>query len=229
MVPTLVLLPGLDGTGDLFAPLVEALGPDVPTITVRYPDQPLDYPAHEAIARAALPSVRPFVVLGESFSGPIAISLAAQAPPGLRGYILCCSFVRSPRPVLKLLRPLLAFVPPQRVPDAVATYFLMGRFVTPRLRQMHAQTLRRVSPRVLVTRLAAIAGVDVLAKLQHLALPGLYLRATEDRLVPKSAATLFSRRASNARVEDIQGPHFLLQSRPAPAAEAIRKFVSEVA
>jgi hypothetical protein len=34
---TLVLLPGLDGTGDLFAPVVDALGPNVPTQIVRYP------------------------------------------------------------------------------------------------------------------------------------------------------------------------------------------------
>jgi pimeloyl-ACP methyl ester carboxylesterase len=229
MVPTLVLLPGMDGTGDLFTPLIEALGPDFPSITVRYPDQPLDYVAHEAVARAALPSARPFILLGESFSGPIAISIAARAPPGLRGYILCCSFVRSPRPVLKLLRPLLTLVQPQRVPDAVATYFLMGRFVTPRLRQMHAQILRRVSPRALAARLGAIASIDVQTKLRNIELPALYLRASEDRLVPKSAGTLFSRLSSNARVVDIEGPHFLLQSRPAPAAKAIREFASRVA
>jgi pimeloyl-[acyl-carrier protein] methyl ester esterase len=229
MVPTLVLLPGMDGTGDLFAPLIEALGPDVPSITVRYPDRPLDYGAHEAIARAALPATQPFVLLGESFSGPIAISIAAEAPPGLRGYILCCSFVRSPRPVLRLFRPLLTLVPLQGVPEVVATHFLMGRFATPRLRQMHAQTLRRVSPRVLAARLGAIASVDVQSKLRRVTLPGLYLRATEDRLVPHSAATLFARLSSKARVVDIEGPHFLLQSRPVPAARAIREFASGVA
>jgi pimeloyl-[acyl-carrier protein] methyl ester esterase len=229
MVPTLVLLPGMDGTGDLFDPLIEALGPDVPSITVRYPDQPLDYVAHEAIARAALPSTQPFVLLGESFSGPIAISIAAQAPPGLRGYILCCSFVRSPRPVLKLFRPLLTLVPPQRVPEVVTSHFLMGRFASPQLRQLHAQTLRRVSPRVLMARLGAIANVDVQSKLRRVALPGLYLRATEDRLVPNLAATLFARISSNGRVVDIEGPHLLLQSRPAPAAQVIREFASEVA
>jgi pimeloyl-ACP methyl ester carboxylesterase len=228
-MPTLVLLPGMDGTGDLFAPLIEALGPDVASITVRYPDQPLDFVAHEAIARAALPSTKPFVLLGESFSGPIAISIAAQAPSGLRGYILCCSFVRSPRPVLRLLRPLLTLVPPQRLPEVIATHFLLGRFASPRLRQMHAQTLRRVSPRVLAARLGAVASVDVQSKLRRVPLPGLYLRATEDRLVPNSAATLFARLSSNARVVDIEGPHFLLQSRPAPAAQAIREFASEVA
>ena len=36
MVPHLVLLPGLDGTGELFAPLVKAFGDDVTSSVVRY-------------------------------------------------------------------------------------------------------------------------------------------------------------------------------------------------
>ena len=34
--PTLVLLPGLDGTGTLFAPFLEARGADIPTVVERY-------------------------------------------------------------------------------------------------------------------------------------------------------------------------------------------------
>jgi pimeloyl-[acyl-carrier protein] methyl ester esterase len=68
---TLVLLPGLDGTGDLFAPVVDALGPSVPTQIVRYPlSDASDYATCEAIARAALPTDGPYVLLGESFFGP---------------------------------------------------------------------------------------------------------------------------------------------------------------
>jgi pimeloyl-ACP methyl ester carboxylesterase len=228
MAPTVVLLPGMDGTGDLFAPLVATLNP-VPAVAVRYPDQPLDYAAHEAVARAALPDDRPFLLLGESFSGPIAVSIAAGAPPGLRGIILCCSFVSSPHPILRLIRPLLGLVPPQRVPEAIAARVLMGRFGSPELRRMHALALRSVSPRALTARLVAIATVDVRSELRHVKVPALYLRATEDRLVPRSSAKLFTRLVPGARVVDIEGPHFLLQSRPAEAAQAIREFASHVA
>ena len=102
----LVLLPGLDGTGDLFAPVVDALGPNVPTQIVRYPlSHASDYPTCEAVARGALPTDCPYVLLGESFSGPIAVSIAAAAPPGLRGLILCSTFVCNPQPCLRPLRP----------------------------------------------------------------------------------------------------------------------------
>jgi len=70
---TVVLLPGLDGSGDQFAPLIDALGSEVPTLTVRYPNAPLDYEALQNIVATVLPRDRSYVILGESFSGPIAL------------------------------------------------------------------------------------------------------------------------------------------------------------
>ena len=54
----LVLLPGMDGTGDLFAPLLSALSPALRTIVIRYPsDRPLGYAELEAHARRARTSL----------------------------------------------------------------------------------------------------------------------------------------------------------------------------
>ena len=75
---TLVLLPGMDGTGQLFAPFLAALGPEFRTRVVSYPvDQPLGYAELELLARAAIPARGPYVILGESFSGPIASMISA--------------------------------------------------------------------------------------------------------------------------------------------------------
>jgi len=58
--PTLVLLPGLDGTGKLFAGFAEVLRPNFPSLIVSYPtDQALGYDELEARVLAALPSVPP--------------------------------------------------------------------------------------------------------------------------------------------------------------------------
>jgi pimeloyl-ACP methyl ester carboxylesterase len=219
----------MDGTGDLFEPLVSALGPEVEVIVVRYPDEPLDYRAHEAVAWSALPKNRPYLVVGESFSGPVAVAIAARQPPGLLGYVLASSFVVRPSSVLAVLEPLLKFLSLHRVPTPVVDYFLMGRFASPELRAMYARALTRVSPRTLVARLRAIARVDVRTMFSRVAVPGLYLRATEDRLVSKASARLFERLASRARVVDIVAPHFLLQSNPVAAAQAIKEFAGEVA
>jgi pimeloyl-ACP methyl ester carboxylesterase len=141
---TLVLLPGLDGTGDLFAPVVNALGPSVPTQIVRYPlSDASDYATCEAIARASLPTDRSYVLLGESFSGPIAVSIAATAPPRLGGLILCSTFVCNPQPYLRPLRPLLSILPVHSAPLCVSRFLILGGFATPALRNLHQQTLRQ--------------------------------------------------------------------------------------
>ena len=76
---TLILLPGMDGSGQLFAPFIAALGDGFNVKVVRYPvDLPLGYDGLEQIARAAIPPEGAVVLLGESFSGPIAVSLAAS-------------------------------------------------------------------------------------------------------------------------------------------------------
>ena len=104
--PVLVLLPGLDGTGILFRQFVEAIGASVDTQTVAYPaDQPLGYAELETLVREALPRDRPYVVLGESFSGPVAIRLAAKPPAGLVGLILCVTFAKNPYPLFGWVGP----------------------------------------------------------------------------------------------------------------------------
>ena len=117
---TLVLLPGMDGTGELFAPFVAALGPDQAVTVVRYPAEPaLGYAELESFARAALPADRPFVLVGESFSGPIAIRIAADPPPNLVGVVLSTTFARAPLPgpsVLALLAPLMRLAPVRAAP-----------------------------------------------------------------------------------------------------------------
>src|SRR5690349_8746161 len=94
-----VLLPGMDGTGTLFAPFITALEDAASIKIITYPtDQPLGYAALECLIRDQLPANEPFVLVAESFSGPIAIALAATPPAGLLGVVLCCSFTRNPRP-----------------------------------------------------------------------------------------------------------------------------------
>ena len=224
---TLVLLPGMDGTGELFAPLTDILR-QIPTQVVRYPDVPLDYREHEEFVRAQLPRTGAFVVLGESFSGPIAVSLAAAPPGGMRGYVLCASFIRCPRTLLRVLRPLIGLISVNRVHPLLAQYLLMGGGGSPTLVEAHQAALRGVSNAALAARLHAISRIDVSDRLARVRLPGLFLRATHDCLIPKAAARQFSQIATNARVVDIAGAHMLVQTNPTAAAQALRVFLDEV-
>ncbi|NBF08032.1 alpha/beta fold hydrolase [Pseudomonas sp. Fl4BN1] len=227
--PTLILLPGMDGTGSLFEPLLQALDPAWPVQIVRYPsDQPLDYPALIARVMAQLPTDRPFVLLGESFSGPVAVSVAAKCPSGLMGLVLCSSFVCNPRPGLAPLSPLLKFLPLQRLPFWPMDALLLGGFSTPTLRTALAAAIAQVQPQVLQARLQAVIAVDVRQALATLELPLLYLRARRDRLVPSSASALVLHLRQDARVVAIDAPHCLLQAAPVEAALHLQQFMQRL-
>ncbi len=224
---TLVLLPGLDGTGLLFASFIAALGADMKTVVVRYPtDRALDYRELETIARSCLPADEDYFLLGESFSGPIAISIAASRPAGLLGLVLCCSFARNPRPSLLPLRPLLPLVPVAALPLGLLSHFVLGRFSSSALRRGLAESLAPVSPGALRTRAQAVLSVDVSASLAGFALPLLYLRAAEDRVVPASASRALGNLVPHARIVEFPAPHFLLQVLPTEAADCVREFMA---
>src|SRR5689334_21645025 len=101
----IVLLPSMDGTGELFAEfrLMKPAGFEVSVIEL--PEEPLSYADLERLIEPRLSQDEPFVLLGESFSGPLAIRLAAKRPPNLRGLILCNSFVSAPRAAIWRILP----------------------------------------------------------------------------------------------------------------------------
>jgi pimeloyl-ACP methyl ester carboxylesterase len=222
----LVLLPGLDGTGLLFANFAASFASHVKIIVVSYPtDAALGYSELEPIARAFLPKDQPFFLLGESFSGPIAISIAASHPPGLLGLVLCCSFARSPRPSLSVFRPLLSLAPVAALPLALLSFLVLGRFSSTALRRSLAESLAQVSPSALRARARAVLSIDVSASLSSVDVPVLYLRASKDRLVPESAPQTVVALSPDTKVVEFSAPHFLLQVLPSQAAATVREFM----
>lgn len=225
----LVILPGLDGTGTQHAPFIDALG-DVPgaVTVVRYPrDQALDYKGLEALARAALPVDVPFVLLGESFSGPIAISIAADPPPNMRGLVLSTTFARAPVPVLS---PFAAWLPPvsaRRVPMNLLSWLLLGRWATPDVTAALRCALSSVPSATLRHRAALTLAVDVSPLLQRITLPVLYLRARGDRLIRPAAGREITAAIRGASLLQIEGPHLLLQACPQQSAQAVAAFLAQ--
>ena len=221
---TLVLLPGMDGTGDLFEPFIVALGGEFIVKRVVYPNVVISHLELESVARSMIPQ-GPYILIGESFSGPIAILLAASALSQLRGLILCCTFARNPRPMFSGLRQLINFLPLALAPVAVVARVLLGRFSTPALELTLAQALAQVSGPVLRSRLQDVLVVDVSEKLSAITVPVLYLRASQDTLVPSSASELLVRLNSRVEIVEINAPHFLLQAAPVKAAKVVASFV----
>lgn len=228
----LVLLPGMDGTGDLFSPLLKALAPSLQVEVVRYPgNEALGYEELQKLVQTRL-TPAPFVLLGESFSGPLAISIAAARPAGLRGLILSCTFAKTPRPALAFLssvadNPLFRKIPPHALTRVVAP-FLLGGFASSARRLMLEQALRQLSPQTMIRRMQEVLRVDVRDKLKQIDVPVMYLQAKQDRVVPGSAAESLKQNLPSMEIVRLDGPHCLLQASAAPAALAIQAFCDKL-
>lgn len=219
----------MDGTGEFFAEFIAALPRGVESIVVKYPvDRALSYVELEELVRASLPVERPFILLGESFSGPIAVSLAATKPVGLCGLVLVCSFVRSPLPVPTVLASVISRFPVGLVPISIAAAILLGRYASQTLRARLAAAIAKVSPAVWRTRLRAVLSIDVGAHLLNINVPVIYLRAANDRVVSRRASELIGTLLPSVKFVELAAPHFMLQAKPVESAACVGAFAREV-
>ena len=223
----IVLLPGMDGSGKLFDDFVLSLGSKA--IVVSYPrDRPLSYEQLQSFVENALPAEEPYILLAESFSGPIAISIASKTPRPLRALVLVCTFATLQNRAPRFLKSLFAWFPFWKLPVSIGSAVLLGRFNSMALRSRLSAAIEGVSPAVWRLRLRSVLDVDVTSQLQRIEVPVLYLRASEDRVVPNAASELISRVSRQARVVQIEGPHALLQTNPTECLSAIRVFAHDV-
>jgi pimeloyl-ACP methyl ester carboxylesterase len=186
MIQKLVLLPGMDGTGNLFADFVKALPHEFEAVTVRFPtDIFLSYSELVGTVRSAISDREPFVLVAESFSSPLAIQYAATNPPNLKGLVLCAGFVTSP--VRGLQRFLCSFLSPLLslpMPKPAIKFILVGHGADPLLISSVQAAIRSVRSKVLLARLRAVLGCDKRSELSKITAPILCIKALRDRLVP---------------------------------------------
>jgi pimeloyl-ACP methyl ester carboxylesterase len=223
--PRLILVPGLDGTGLLFAPFQQSWsGPS--TVLPLPADPALGYAGLLDHLRTVLPRDEPYILLGESFSGPLVLRIAETPPPGLLGLILCVTFARYPLGILgglarMLARPGLLGL----LPRAFLRRRLLGNDRSPELLGLLAEVEGRTPPAVIAARLRAVTRVDATASLRACRVPLLVLSARSDAVVPAGCTRHLLDHAPAADWVEFPGPHLLLQTRPEAAATAIEDFL----
>ncbi len=228
--PTLVLLPGFDGSGRLFSPLHKELSDSVNSIVLSYPsDKVMTYSDLCHYLKDELPN-SPYVILGESFGGPLAMMLSKYTDENLKGIILCVSFVKNPQVLFtKFIRP---FLKPKHLqketPAAWIKTMLTNGVSDAKLIQNIQAATRELTREVYFYRLREIAAVDVTNILEQSELPILYLRAKKDRLVYESSMKWIQEKGKNVTVEYFDTPHMLLQTQPKEAAISIMRFITSV-
>jgi len=221
-----VLLPGLDGTGDLLEDFAARAPRGTECLVMRYPtDRMLGYEALTEFVLERLPAHRPLVLIAESFSGPIGARVAERLGDQVVALVFCNSFVTPPRsPLLRFLARTAVFR--IRLPKRILAAIALDPLSTPELESAIEAAVRKVEPAVFAGRVRELLAVDDRPTLRRVHAPILYLRGTHDRLVPDQALLQITQTVPSVRVHRIHAPHALLQTASAEAWAAIGTFTA---
>lgn len=223
----LVLLPGMDGTGKLFADFASCLR-DYSFQSIQVvpllDHGPQDYLSLTIAIKTKLPK-SDFVIIAESFSGPIAYLLAQEKIDHLKAVFFVASFLSPPRPqlasILNILPIRLLFKEP--LFSFALKHFMVNGNTKPKVLALIKATILSVPIELLRLRLELVNRFD--AKLATLDIQAVYIGAEEDWLVPKTKVREFEQVFKNLVVETVEGPHFLLQTQPRRCAEIIKRYL----
>ncbi len=226
-----ILLPGIDGSGRLFGPLLAA-GPRglAPEIVSFPPDAPLGYDALLDRVRAALPRGR-FLLVAESFSGPLAIRLAAERPRGLAGLVLAATFLH--RPLHPLLHPIRGLVGARlfgvAMPAALVRHFMAGPDAPDALVREVQAAVGATTPEVMALRAMEALRTDVRAELGRVEVPILVLSPSRDRLIRADVGDEILGLRPDADVVQLDAPHMILQRAPHACLANVEELAARVA
>jgi pimeloyl-ACP methyl ester carboxylesterase len=209
----LVLVPGMDGTGQLFYRQTPSLSESFRTATyalrsnARKMDTLVDDLAR--VIDTVAPETRRAVVVGESFGGALAMSFALARPEQVSALVVLNSFPYfAPQFRLRLARYGLALLPWGAMP-------LIRRATAFRLHSAHThrEEIRRfmeltaaASRDGYLNRLQLLMSYDIRQRLHELRPPALFLAAEQDHLVPSvQQAQLMVSLAPHATLRVLQG------------------------
>ncbi len=222
----IILLPGLDGSGLFFEAFRKLLPSSVSSQIISYPrDECFTYGETVDHIYEQLPRDRDYVLLAESFSGPVAIDIAALAPLKLKGLILISTFCFSPLAPLKtLLASKLLFLLNFSAPPRFINWLLCND-MEPKLSERVARVVDALPTETLKSRVLSALQVDLRGALDDVEVPLMVLKASEDRLLDPSTSHTIKKYYDSAELFEIEGPHFLLQCNPEECLKVIEVFL----
>ena len=227
----LILLPGMDGTGELFSDLRDALTDEVTPVIIRYPsNKNLSFYDLAELVQEYFPVDEKFMIIAESFSVPIAIICAAKNPVNLTALVLCAGFAASPikglsRYIGRISATVLFRLP---LPNIMLKIWLTGGNTNSGLLSKVKNIVLSIQKSVLIDRLKLVFNCDVREEIGKIKIPILYIRAKNDRLISKSCYDEIKTANSNVELSELDGPHLILQKEPMKSAKIILKFIENI-
>lgn len=222
--PVLVLLPGFDGTGELFRPLLASMDGHHRAHCIAY-DNFASLSDYIDSAEAQIPDDHPVCLVAESFSGPIALELLRRGNRDYRCAVLSTTFAKPPLGlVLSLAQKLrlASFVPPPVSEQILRVFCLNGVHKIDRILEI-VDVVRAVPARSAQSRMQALSQMDATSFLHTIDIPVTVINATSDRVLrPRYSQSLLDN-LPDVRHVKIDGPHLLLQANPDACAEEIAR------
>ena len=197
--PSLLYLPGIDGTGRLLF-RQGRLREKYRVECASYPqDQPRTYEqlADDAALRIERLGAEPAVVVAESFGGAVALTLALKRPELIARLVLSNTFAFFPRRLIIGLGAAFGrFLPDWRAPIAsrgIRGPAMFGLGVPREIRDEFFQQSADVPMKICGDRLRMIAELDLRSRLPEIAIPALILIGTHDLVVAPEAGRELAR------------------------------------
>ncbi|GAA3589603.1 alpha/beta fold hydrolase [Marinobacter xestospongiae] len=221
-----LLLPGMDGTGQLFEPLLRAWPGDLAPTVVSLNHLSADGYREQVAQLCGQLSAAPVVIVAESYSGPIAYALCRELGSRVAGVVFLASFVSRPCGVVRLARRLpAASLRLDWLPDRLLNGIGFGGLGTAASMASVRLAVQDVAPAVLKQRLSNMAVLREPS--ERISTPAVYIRPTRDYLVSQAAVDMVARVFPALRVIPLEGGHFIAQGQPDACAQIILQFVRQ--
>lgn len=215
----------MDGTGELFEDFLSDLGKIEYSIISLPQSGNQDYDSLFAHVKAQLPN-QDFLLLAESFSGPIAARLAFEAVANLRGVIFVGSFLSVPNKFALSLANVLPIKVLSKFPFSkfALRKLMLGSGASVPLLIKFQKTVDSVPSETLKARIRAMQNLVLPSSTSQI--PVFYLSGSEDRLVHSSKLSEFKQCFPILEHKQVEGPHFLLQGNPSACSILVREILS---
>lgn len=211
--PAIVLVPGMDGTGELFYRQVPLLQKSysVATYALRDHATNMDVLADDlrSVIEHAAPQKQRAIVMGESFGGTVALSTALKYPSHVSGLVILNSFPYfAPQFRLRLAIAAVTLIPwgAMNLVRHATSFFMHSQHTHRDELKTFLNLTARTTRAGYRNRLGILKTYDVRDRLREIQCPILFLAAENDHLIPSVAqAQLMAQRASAATVRVLSG------------------------
>ena len=168
----------------------------------------------------------PFVLVGHSMGGAIALEFSLRDPARLAGLMLVGTGAKL-RVAPEILTGILS--------DYAGTTELLaqwahGEHVDPNLLRPYVRRLREVRPEIIHGDFAACDAFDRRADVSRIALPALILCGEADRMTPVKFSQFLHEQITGSQLVIVPGAgHMVMLEQPAAVAEAVAYFLTSLA